>query len=264
MRVTDLFETVQSKEELDRLLKTYFYINSKIIIEYHDDGSISVDGDVILTDESITYLPVKFHKVNGHFYCSHTNLTSLEGSPQEVGGSFSCYDTKITSLEGSPQEVGRNFDCDSTKIISLKGGPKKVGSEFYCYGTKRTSLEGNFYCYGTKITSLEGAPEYVGGYFHCENTPFYERLLDDENTQISAVRYLPKQFIKLLIRNIKITQSVQIIAVDTAPEVIQYIKNPTRMAQLTAVKKNPNVIKFIENPDPLVLQYLAKHKLFNN
>ena len=241
MKITELFETTQSKEEINRLLKKHFIIRGKI--EYHDDGSISVDGDVILTDESITYLPVKFHKVNGHFYCSHTNLTSLEGSPQEVGGSFSCYDTKITSLEGSPQEVGRNFDCDSTKIISLKGGPKKVG--------------GIFWCDNTSITNLEGAPEVVGGGFHCENTPFYEQLMVDENTQISAVKYLPWQFIKILNdEEIKITQTVQIVAVDTDPKVIQYIKNPTRMAQLTAVKKNPKVIRFIKNPDPLVLQYL--------
>ena len=83
----------------------------------------------------------------------------------------------------------------------------------------------------------------------------------DENTQISAVKYLPKQFINILNDyGIQITQTVQIVAVDTDPTVIKWIENPTRMAQLTAVKKNPNVIEFIENPDPLVLQYLSKSK----
>ena len=222
MRVTDLFETM-SKEEIDQLLK-HFDIHGKI--EYHDDGSISVDGNVGLIDKSITHLPVKFRKVSGY---------------------FSCYNTNLTSLEGSPQEVGDYFSCDSTKITSLKGGPKKV--------------DGNFWCNRTKITSLEGAPEFVGGYFYCKNTPFYEQFLVDENTQISAVRYLPRKFINILnANNIKITQSVQIIAVDTDPKAIEYIKNPTRMAQLIAVKKNPSVIKFIENPDPLVLQYLSKSK----
>ena len=85
-------------------------------------------------------------------------------------------------------------------------------------------------------------------------------MIVDENTQISAVRYLPWQFIELLNDyEIKITQTVQIVAVDTDPKAIEYIKNPTRMAQLTAVKKNPSVIKFIKNPDPLVLQYLNKN-----
>ena len=222
MRVIELFETM-SKEEIDQLLKTHFRIYGEI--EYHNDGSISVAGDVILTDKSITHLPVKFRKVSGYFDCSYTNLTSLEGSPQEVGGYFSC--------------------SGSTKIITLKGGPKKVG--------------GYFYCDNTKIASLEGAPEFVGGDFYCDNTPFLKHFLVDENTQISAVKYLPRQFIKILNdADIKITQSVQIIAVDTDPKAIAYINNPTRMAQLTAVKKNPKVIKWIKNPDPLVLQYLAK------
>ena len=235
MRATELFKTI--------ILKKHFNIRGKI--EYHDDGSISVNGNVVLTNKSITHLPVRFHKVDGSFDCRYTNLTSLEGSPQEVGGYFDCSSTKIITLKGGPKKVGSYFSCESTNIISLKGSPKKVG--------------GTFWCNNTKITNLEGAPEYVGVKFHCENTPFYERLLVDENTQISAVKYLPWQFIQLLNdANIKITQSVQIIAVDTDPKAIEYIKNPTRMAQLTAVKKNPSVIKFIENPDPLVLQYLAK------
>ena len=222
MRVSELFETIQSKEEINRLLKKHFNIRGNI--EYHDDGSVSVVGVVDLTDESITHLPVKFRKVSGY---------------------FSCYNTNLTSLEGSPQEVGDYFSCDSTKITSLKGGPKKV--------------DGNFWCNRTKITSLEGAPEFVGGEFYCENTPFYDQLVVDENTQISAVKYLPNQFIDILNdADIKISQTVQIIAVDTDPEVIAYIDNPTRMAQLTAVKKNPKVIEYIKNPDPLVLQYLAK------
>ena len=224
MKVSDLFETMQSREEINRLLKTHFRIGGEV--EYHDDGSISVDGGVLLNEKSITRLPVKFRKVSGY---------------------FSCYKSKLTSLEGSPQELGGFFGCSGTNIVSLKGGPKKVG--------------GDFSCYSTDITSLEGAPEFIGGGFYCGNTPFYKQFLVDENTQISAVKYLPWQFIQLLNdANIKITQSVQIIAVDTDPKAIEYIKNPTRMAQLTAVKKNPSVIKFIENPDPLVLQYLSKSK----
>ena len=223
-------------------LMNYFNIDGKI--EYHDDGSISVAGGIILTDNSITHLPVKFRKVSGNFHCDYTNLTSLEGSPQEVGEYFSCESTKITSLNGSPKKVGGIFWCNHTKIASLEGGPKKVGK---------------VYCNDTKITSLDGAPESVSGYFYCNNTPFYKQFLIDENTQISAVKYLPRNFIELLNNvDIKITQSVQIVAVDTDPEVIAYINNPTRMAQLTAVKKNPAVIEYIHNPDPLVLQYLAK------
>ena len=214
---------MQSREEIDRLLKTHFRIRGEI--EYHDDGSISVVGDIYLIDKSIAHLPVKFRKINGSFGCYSTNLTSLEGSPQEV-----C-----------------DYSCAYTKITSLIGSPKKVG--------------GNFWCTNTKITSLDGVPDFIGNGFYCGNTPFYERLLVDENTQISAVKYLPKKFIQILNANhIKVSQSVQIIAVDTDPTVIQHIPNPTRMAQLTAVKKNSSVIEYIKNPDPLVLQYLSKSK----
>ena len=234
-----------SKKEIDRLLKKHFIISG--IIEYHDDGSISVDGDVGLIDKSITHLPVKFRKVSGYFYCSSSNLTSLEGSPQKVGSFFDCRGTNIISLKGGPKKVGGEFLCNRTKITNLEGAPEYVG--------------GVFWCSNTNITSLEGSPEEVGGGFYCNNTPFYEQLLVDENTQISAVKYLPRQVIQILNNsNIRITQSVQIIAVDTDPTVIEYILNPTRMAQLTAVKKNPKVIKYIKNPDPLVLQYLSKSK----
>ena len=229
--------------ELDRLLKTHFRIYGKI--KYHDDGLISVDGNVELFDSSITYLPVRFRKISGYFHCDHTNLISLEGSPQ-VCEYFSFNDTKIISLKGGPKKVG-TFWCNNTKITNLEGSPQEVS--------------GNFNCVNTKITSLEGAPESVRGNFYCRNTPFYDQFFVDENTQISAVKYLPRQFIQLLNdRNIRITQSVQIIAVDTDPTVIKWIDNPTRMAQLTAVKKNSSVIEYIKNPDPLVHQYLSKSK----
>ena len=263
-KIIELFETTQSKEEIDRLLKKHFGIRGKI--EYHDDGSISVAGDVILTDKSITCLPVKFRKVDGYFHCFNSKLTSLEGSPQEVGVNFDCDSTKIISLKGGPKKVGVNFNCYNTKITSLEGSPQEVGGYFSCESTNIISLKGSpkkvgstFWCNNTKITSLEGAPEFVRSYFYCDNTPFFKQFLVDENTQISAVKYLPKQFIQLLNRkNIKISQTVQVVTVDTDPTVIKWIKNPTRMAQLTAVKKNPSVIEFIKNPDPLVLQYLAK------
>ena len=153
MKVSELFETMQSKKEINQLLKTHFRIYGEI--EYHNDGSISVNGDVYVTDSSITHLPVKFRKVSGYFYCGHTNLTSLEGSPQKVGN---------------------YFDCTRTSIVNLKGGPKIVN--------------GNFYCENTLITNLDGAPEYVGGTIYCSNTPFYERLLVDENTQIPGITYI--------------------------------------------------------------------------
>ena len=116
-------------------------------------------------------------RINDGIDCSHTNITSLEGSPKVVDSFFDCTDTKITSLEGCPEEVGGNFLCTDTNITSLKGCPKKVGGSFYCSRTSITSLEGSpeevgqyFDCSHTNITSLKGCPKKVGGSFYCSST----------------------------------------------------------------------------------------------
>ena len=56
----------------------------------NDDGSIDVAGDVDLSFNDLTELPLRFNKVTGRFNCSFNQLTSLKGSPVWVGGSFSC------------------------------------------------------------------------------------------------------------------------------------------------------------------------------
>jgi len=81
-----------------------------------------------------------------------------------IDGDFYCSNTEITSLEGAPNEVSRDFSCSHTKIISLKGSPKKVG--------------GFFYCYETGITSLEGAPVEVREGFYCGNTKITDNQLN--------------------------------------------------------------------------------------
>jgi len=118
-----------------------------------EDGFCNVNGNVKITNQSISKLPVKFNKVSGYFYCSENKFISLEGFPQEVGGNFDCSENELVSLKYGPKEVGKDFNCSHNKLTSLEGCPQKVG--------------GNFDCENNKLTSLEGGPEEVNGYFIC-------------------------------------------------------------------------------------------------
>ena len=56
----------------------------------------------------------------------------MEGAPKIVEGDFYCSRNQLTSLKGSPKWVGRNFYCNNNKLTSLEGAPKWVGGTFYC------------------------------------------------------------------------------------------------------------------------------------
>jgi hypothetical protein len=127
------------------------------IITYHDDGTVSVDGDVDFSGLRLTALPVRFRKVTGDFSCDDNRLTSLTGAPTTVGGDFYCDDNKLTSLTGGPTTVGGDFNCHYNGLISLTGAPTTVG--------------GNFYCTNNQLTSLTSGPASVGGDFYCGDNP---------------------------------------------------------------------------------------------
>ena len=151
MKYLKLFENF---EDIHEICKEYGITDYTI----NDDGSIDVDGDVILSKNRLTKLPLKFNNVSGDFDCSHNGLTTLEGSPKSVGGHFWCYHNKLTTLEGGPQSVGGSFNCSWNKLTALECSPKSVSRGFYCYVNE--------------ITSFEFAPNYVGD-FRCNDTPIW-------------------------------------------------------------------------------------------
>ena len=105
---------------------------------WNDDGTLDVDGNVNLDFKKLKELPFKFGKVNGDFYCSNNNLTSLEGAPREVGGEFSCSNNNLTSLEGAPIKVGGSFYCSyNPELTKLKRFPRKIGGDVYIYNCGR-------------------------------------------------------------------------------------------------------------------------------
>ena len=75
------------------------------------DGIVHVVGDVNISYQWLTSIPIQFGYVSGDFYCSHNKLTSLSGCPSEVGGFFDCFGNNLVSLEGGPKIVGGHFLC---------------------------------------------------------------------------------------------------------------------------------------------------------
>jgi hypothetical protein len=124
--------------------------------EVHEDGSVSVDGNVIFHSNfgktKMDRVPFNFREVTGQYACPRLELTSLEGSPRIVTGTFDCSDNALTSLKGAPEIAKGNFYCLANRLTSLIGAPREIGKGFYCHNNER-------------LTSLEGAPEVVGEIF---------------------------------------------------------------------------------------------------
>ena len=189
--VFDVKDETVSEEEYEPLLKAY-KIPSNIIKVIHsnktdwnvwlkniggvknEDGTVDVNGDVILQGRNLTEFPFKFKTVTGNFKCGYNELRTLEGGPQSVGGDFTCSHNNLTTLKGAPQSVGRDFDCAANRLTSLKGGPQKIGSSYSCWANKLTTLEGgpqsvngNFHCNNNQLTSLKGGPQTVKDGLFC-------------------------------------------------------------------------------------------------
>lgn len=146
----------ESKTDIDSICENYGIMNYTI----NPDGSIDVDGSVILSSELLTIIPLKFGTVTRDFDCYNNKLTSLEGSPKKVGGYFDCSGNQLTSLEYHPESVGRNFDCHNNQLTSLVGCPEVIGD--------------NINCRHNQIKDFRGVPEFFEGYFYCEGNPIEE------------------------------------------------------------------------------------------
>ncbi len=124
-----LLET-QNPNNIDlNLLKKYVYGTYTI----NDDGSIDVNGDVLIGNKELTKIPFNFRNVSCSFWCNNNQLSSLKGAPNSVGDGFYCYNNQLTSLYGAPHTVGGNFNCINNQLITLDGAPNIVCGSFLCY-----------------------------------------------------------------------------------------------------------------------------------
>jgi hypothetical protein len=160
--------TQEEKDRIDSFCKKHRITNYSI----NGDGSIDVDGGVILAQMRLKQIPIKFNKVSGSFYCGYNGLTSLVGCPVQVGGYFDCANNSLTSLNGCPAEVGSDFRVYDNELTSLEYCPKKIAGHLLCSGNKITTLKGspevigaNFNCHINRLTSLEHCPKEIGGIF---------------------------------------------------------------------------------------------------
>lgn len=65
-----------------------------------DDGTIDVDGDVVLRGLAASSLPVRFGRIRGTFDCAGVGLTSVDELPRQVDGDLICCNNHFTSLAG--------------------------------------------------------------------------------------------------------------------------------------------------------------------
>jgi Leucine-rich repeat (LRR) protein len=120
----------ESKTDIDSICQNYGIMNYTI----NPDGSIDVDGSVILSSELLTIIPLKFGTVTRDFDCYNNKLTSLEGSPKKVGGDFDCHNNQLTSLVGCPEVIGVDINCRNNQITDFRGVPEFFEGLFYCEG----------------------------------------------------------------------------------------------------------------------------------
>ena len=70
-------------------------LNVNDYIEEHNDGSVSISGDVIIpmgypSPDKISHIPIKFRHVTGDFNCSDNLLTSMDNAPDTINGWLGC------------------------------------------------------------------------------------------------------------------------------------------------------------------------------
>jgi hypothetical protein len=80
------------------------WLDDKKIKDYtiHDDLSVSVKGDVIISNQNLILLPIQFNDIQGSFACQNNQLISLHGMPKKVDLIFNCSKNRLTSLEFAP------------------------------------------------------------------------------------------------------------------------------------------------------------------
>lgn len=175
------------------------------IIQLHnyvvnEDGSIDVDGDVVIGSirlprngsdfeflTGLKKLPVKFGLVTGAFMIDfqptigHRNkpndLTTLEGCPESCETLILRNLKGVTNLKGAPKRVTQEMEITSCNLTSLEGFPEECdGCSITFSELQITSLEGlpeevrSLFVTYTPIKTLRGCPKIIQGEFEFDNT----------------------------------------------------------------------------------------------
>lgn len=167
--------------EVRKIIDRYRIKMDSFII--NNDGTVDVNGSVVITRTNLTHLPLHFNRVSGQFNCSNNKLTTLKGAPNFIGRSFDCSNNNLCSLKYVPKKVGGDFLCFENSLKSLNGIQKIIYAGLFCFDNKLKTLEGgpvevynDFNVEYNNLVNLIGSPVKVGGYFFARGNIF-ENLL---------------------------------------------------------------------------------------
>jgi len=157
IKLYESFENTESFEIIESICDHYNIYNYTI----NEDGTVDVDGNVNVSCDSLTELPLKFGEVSGNFFCNDNELTSLEGCPKSVGRIFNCSHNQLTSLEGCGS-IGFYFSFRNNNLKNFRGFPEYFDGDFN-YDNNPVSEILNLFNHITD-TSLLKIIEYINEY----------------------------------------------------------------------------------------------------
>lgn len=192
-----------------------------------ENGTISVEGNVILKPQVWQKIPVKFVEVTGDFIVARNHLgigastesrlEALDGCPERVGGLFDVSENQIITLDYGPKQVGA-LKARNCKLENLNGIPVVTTGNIMLDKNKNLkSLKGSpseadiFSVANCDLKNLEGAPQKTTS-FDCSNNENLKSLIGgpDEcnsfvctNTSIENLEGAPKKVLSIDFSNNK-------------------------------------------------------------
>jgi hypothetical protein len=122
-----------NKEEIRKNILDHVHIDAFVRDDEYvinDDGTVDINGDVIVRHAPHGELPIKFGKVSGDFTASYVRLVNLNNAPVECGY-FNVMGNKLTDLKGCPATVD-GIIARGNPLVSLEGIPAAgVDGEIY-------------------------------------------------------------------------------------------------------------------------------------
>lgn len=252
--------------------KTIEWLNQYKIKNYiiNKDLTVSVEGDVDLSNQNLSSIPIKFYMIAGNFNCKGNRLTDLSFCPIAVDGHFDCSSNHLKTLEGGPKVVQFNYNCNQNELISLVGSPNIICGDFNCRINELPNLKngpqqvlGSYYASHNNLKTLEGVPISIGeDLYICFN-------------ELETLKFLPKSLGYNLYYSDKFyynshlkedilfgafynEQKVLIMSSDEISYINESLKGS--LANLDILKKLEHKIEIRKDPD-LSLSYGIKESL---
>ena len=176
---------------------------------YHCNFGLMVDvhDSVFLGSQRLEHIPVKFHEIEGSFYCDKNKLTNLNFCPLIVQGKLNLSHNALTQLKGVTKDIKGSLDCSHNLLTSFAYAPAYIGHNLYFHSNRITSLVGmprverDILGEDNLISSLKGVQSVVNGRLvlsrnlltSLEDGPQEVRTLWVDDNKIDTLLYLPQR-----------------------------------------------------------------------